>query len=137
MKLTSLTSVTFALCGGSFRSRRRAAVSPPKPPPRMSTFQAMVVEATRSARFRGRRARRARPLWAQQERRPFPRRAPRRLAQAVGGEGGGDLRRLLAQQPRDDEPLGRPGEAPGDLEQQRADEVRAHRGGVWAGLPPQ
>src|SRR5215207_2626533 len=41
MKLTSLTSVTLAAWGASLRSRRRAAVRPPKPPPRIRTSWAI------------------------------------------------------------------------------------------------
>src|SRR3954469_13547383 len=41
MKLTSLTSVIRALWLGRTRSSVRAAYSPPKPPPAMTTFQAM------------------------------------------------------------------------------------------------
>src|SRR5204862_69967 len=41
MKLTSVTIVTFAACGGSLRSSFRAAYRPPNPPPRMTMFQAM------------------------------------------------------------------------------------------------
>src|SRR3954454_12359586 len=42
MKLTSVTTVTLAAWGGSARSSLRAAYRPPKPPPRMSTFQDMA-----------------------------------------------------------------------------------------------
>ena len=40
-KFWSVTSVIRALWRGSLRSRRRAAYRPPKPPPAMTTFQAM------------------------------------------------------------------------------------------------
>jgi hypothetical protein len=41
MKFTSVTIVALAACGGNARSSLRAAYSPPKPPPRISTFQAI------------------------------------------------------------------------------------------------
>src|SRR3954451_22594947 len=41
MKLTSLTSVMRAACGGSTRSSSRAAYSPPNPPPAMTILHAM------------------------------------------------------------------------------------------------
>src|SRR5215212_9054262 len=109
MKLTSLTSVTFALWGRSLRSSRRAAVRPPKPPPRMSTFQAMPLT-----------------LAIEPQRAPFAPGAPPRLAQPVAPERGGDLVALLAQQSGDDQRLGRAGHDAGHLEQERPDEVGDH-----------
>jgi hypothetical protein len=41
MKFTSVTIVALAACGGNARSSLRAAYSPPKPPPRITTFQAI------------------------------------------------------------------------------------------------
>src|SRR6187402_1977684 len=41
MKLVSLTSTSRVDCRGMIRSSSRAAIAPPKPPPAMTTFQAM------------------------------------------------------------------------------------------------
>src|SRR5829696_551930 len=90
MKFASLTSVTVALWCGSLRSSRRAAMSPPKPPPRIRTFQAMVPT-----------------LPGEHERGPFPPVPAPDLDQAVALERGGDLRRLLAQQAGEDHALRR------------------------------
>src|SRR5215468_11135793 len=105
MKFVSLTSVTVALWCGSLRSSRRAAVSPPKPPPRITTFQAMRPRL---------------PL--EQQRRPFAAVAPVALGEPVAAERGRDLAGLLAQQAGQDHPLRRASHARRHLEQQRADE---------------
>src|SRR5690242_16846095 len=52
MKLTSVTIVTFAACGGSVRSSLRAAYRPPNPPPRITTFQAMRRDYSWASRSR-------------------------------------------------------------------------------------
>src|SRR5215218_10176397 len=120
MKLTSLTSVTLALWCGSLRSRRRAAVRPPKPPPRMSTFQAMPWT-----------------LAVEPQRAPFAGGASLRLAQAVARERGGDLVALLAQEAGDDQRPGRAGHDLGDVEQERPDEVGDRGRGPRPGVATQ
>src|SRR5688500_2845666 len=102
MKLTSLTSVTFAAWGGSLRSSRRAAVSPPNPPPRITMSCGMAPRLLR-----------------QQEPRPLAAMAAVGLAQAVTGERGGHLAGLLAQQARHDQARRRPPHHRRDVEQQR------------------
>src|SRR5918993_5314585 len=100
MKFASLTSVTVALWCGSLRSSRRAAVRPPKPPPRMSTFQAMGAR-----------------LPPEQQRGPLAASSAVALAQPVACERPPDLGGLLAQQPGEDHPLGRARHRLRDLQQ--------------------
>ena len=115
MKLTSVTSVTFAACGGSARSSLRAAYSPPKPPPRITTFQAMAGCYARDELRRTARRSRCRPRSSR--RRAGPRRrtrpassaasaqAPRRLGDGLHAleqepHRGDDLRRRTPRRPR-------------------------------------
>src|SRR5215212_2800902 len=90
MKLTSLTSVMRAACGGSTRSSSRAAYSPPNPPPAMTIRQAIGGRLPPNAVAR-RPARRppARPLYILEHRaRGQVARGPGHRASRMGARAG-------------------------------------------------